>query len=65
MLNSILTGRQRIKWQVVPPIANTAVLVVPIQRIFLLDSIPEIYLIAVLLPVPEPPVIKKIKGSSI
>ena len=53
------------EWQVVTPIANDAVPVVPIQRALVFDRIPEIYLIAVLFPVTGIPVIRKIKGSSI
>ena len=65
MLNSILTGRYRMEWQIVPLITNTAVTVVPIQRTSLFDRIPEIALISVVFPVPGPPVIKFFKDHTI
>ena len=53
------------EWQVFTPITDAAVPLVPIKRTLLFDSIPEIALISVLFPVPGPPVIRIMKGSSI
>ena len=53
------------QWQFFTPITDADVPVVPIQITLLFYRIPEIALIAVILPVPGPHVIRKMKGSSI
>ena len=53
------------EWQIVTPITNAAVPVLPIQITLIFDRIPEIDLISMLLPVTGLPMIRKMKGSSI